>query len=197
MKKKFFVVLLILLFLPLAACSPIFPFLEQVDPAMWSISAELPPITDDAFHLLHLRDNEEVYIHLGMTREDARVAFPNLRDEGPVILPQWGTISFDEDDRIEQIIILVNAVAGNPYALLWTTPSGIALGSYWSEVHERFDAKYNVSSVDGTFAVYFTRDHIPVYPESEKWAYRSYYMDFTGDNPEARIFSIAMRSRSE
>lgn len=196
MKKFLLTVIFIAVILSLVACvSPALP--EQVDPAMWSISASPPPLTEDAFHLLHLRDDEDIYIHLGMTRENARIAFPNLGVEGSGIFPQWGSIRFDDDDRIDQIMIFVNTVTGNPYAMLWTTPSGIALGSHWSEINERFDSSYNRSSLDGAFRLYFTRNHIPVHPESEEWEYRSYYVSLTGRNDEGRIFSITIESRRE
>jgi len=123
-----------------------------------------------------------------MTREEARNFIPQIEDHNPAIFPQLGYISFN-DDRISQIVI---------FAANWTTLGGITAGSYQSESEERFDMSYNhLSSPTGSFFVYFTRNHVPVHPESEEWEYRSYSVLFHVDNASNRIVSISIRSRGE
>jgi len=123
-----------------------------------------------------------------MTREEARNFIPNIGDGNSVSSPQFGAIGFDDNDQIDQIMI---------FAVRWTTPSGITAGSCWSELEERFGANYNLSSLDGTFRVNFTRSHIPVHPESEDWAYWSYNVRFTRDNDSNIVGMISIRSRTE
>jgi len=184
MKRFLFTALLIVVILSLVACSnsesP-----EQIDPVAWSISASPPPLTEDAYHFLYLHGVQEIYLYLGMTREEARNFIPNIGDGNSVSSPQFGAIGFDDDDRINLIMI---------FAVRWTTPSGIVAGSYWSELEERFDTRYNLISGDSGFSVYLTRNHVPVHPESEEWGYRSYSVSFNGDN---RIGMITIESRRE
>ena len=183
MRKLLFLTLLAIWLLFLTACEVV-PH-EQVDPAMWSISVEAPSVTEDAFHFLHLHGIEDIYLYLGMTREDVRKFLPNIGDDELVIFQQLGSIGFDENDRINRFLIV---------AARWTTPSGIAAGSCWTKLEERFGESYNLSSIDSGFYVYFTRNHVPVHPESEEWAYRSYSVSFNGDDT---IGLIHIRSRME
>ena len=188
MRKLLFLTLLAVGLLFLTACDDaVQP--EQVDPALWSINAEAPPITEDAFHFLHLHGVEDIYLYLGMTREDARKFLPNIGDDDASLFPQLGAIGFDDDDQIDVLLI---------FAGIWATPSGIAFGSYWSELEERFDASYrHPASSDDWIYVYFTRDHTLVHPESEEWIYRSYSVSFTKNNDDNSIGMIHVRSRTE
>jgi len=187
MRKLLFLTLLAIGLLFLTACDDaVQP--EQVDPALWSINAEAPPITEDAFHFLHLHGAEDIYLYLGMTREDVREFLPNIGYDELVILPQMGSIGFTDNDRIDAILI---------FGMRWTTPSGIAAGSDWDVLEERIGEKYNFISSEGSFFVHFTRDHIPVHPESEKWEYRSYNVSFTKHDSSNSIGMIHIRSRLE
>ena len=193
MRKFLFIMFFVAALLLLSACDflefpDVEPATEQVDPALWSISAEAPSITEDAYHFLYLHGVQDIYLYLGMTREEARNFIPNIGDGSLVSSPQFGAIGFNDDDQIDQIMI---------FAVRWITPSGIAAGSAWSELEKKIGETYNLSSLDGMFRVNFTRSHTPVLPESEEWKYWSYNVRFTRDDDNDVVGMISIRSRTE
>ena len=173
----------------------------EVNRSYWDLTLEAPSITEDAFHIFQLRADETQYIGLGMTREEVQRVV-DVGEAEPAVFPCWGVIGFDERDRVDTIFIRINMdqqclIDDNiPPALLWGTPNGITLGSPWSELEERFDASYNLSSFsDRTVTIHFTRDHVPVHEDSGLWEYRSYYVAFVKSSSSDTIWGIDMRRR--
>jgi len=197
MKKNLVMTLFIVALLLLAACAApelpedIAPEIEQVDPVIWSTSISPPPLTEDAFHLVSPRGDKSIYLYLGMTREYAQDMIPSISDQRLTVFPEFGYIGFDDNDRIDRIMVMATATSG-----FWVTPSGIALGDDWSDLDEWFDAIYDrYPDSDSSLRIHFTRNHVPVHLESEGWEYRSYNVLFTNDSD--RIWAISIRSRTE